>query len=178
MRAERKHVMAVKDYQQRFQELRARRRGGVDDGRVDAGGVGVRVGSEVGIGTTTAGASLVLHFKLSQGSLRLPSPLDEVSILCKFVAFLRFCNRLSYSLQVSYFHRSIQYRRFFGFGVTVWQRATVPRRKMCDPHRLSCTSPAPAARQLCPFDPPPRLLRPNQPCLSLRIRQPPLDTNK
>ena len=34
MRAERKHVMAVKDYQQRFQELRARRRGGVDDGRV------------------------------------------------------------------------------------------------------------------------------------------------
>ena len=27
MRAERKHVMAVKDYQQRFQELRARRRG-------------------------------------------------------------------------------------------------------------------------------------------------------
>ena len=48
MRAERKHAMAVKDYQQLLQELRARRRrGGVDDGRVDAGGVGVGVGSEV-----------------------------------------------------------------------------------------------------------------------------------
>ena len=55
MRAERKHVMAVKDYQQRFQELRARRRGGVDDGRVDAGGVGVRVGSEVASGGEASG---------------------------------------------------------------------------------------------------------------------------
>ena len=47
--------MAVKDYPQRFQELRARRRGGVDDGRVDAGGVGVRVGSEVASGGEASG---------------------------------------------------------------------------------------------------------------------------
>ena len=49
MRAERKHAMAVKNHQL-IQELRARRRGGVDNGRVDAGGVGVRAGSMVASG--------------------------------------------------------------------------------------------------------------------------------